>query len=137
MQYRLGFAGSEGVVMVGNLISQVVDTPIGSPAFQLMAPAIEKAIQFCFIAAFPLGGCLGWVTGEVIRRALIANKQGIVFHLLNALTGIVGFLLGAYISFQRGPRGSVLIFAILSSVALVLIVRFCTHMLVGSPKMRK
>lgn len=123
--------------MVGHLISEVVRNSTGSPAFQLMAPAVEKAILFCLIAALPVGGCLGWLTGEVIRRAMIGNKQGVKFHLLNALTGAVGFLSGAYISFQRGPSGSVLVFAILSSVVLVLIVRFCIYILVGSAKIEK
>ena len=128
-------SGLEG--MVGYLISEMVGNSTGSLAFQLVAPAVEKAIQFCLIAAFPVGGCLGWLTGELIRRATIGKKQGAIFHLLNALTGTVGFLSGAYAAFQRGPSGSVLVFPVLSSVVLVLIVRFCIYILVGSTKIEK
>jgi hypothetical protein len=123
--------------MVGHLVSELVGTSTGSPALQLMAPAVEKAIQFCLIAALPVGGCLGWLTGELIRRATIGNKLGVRFHLLNALAGTVGFLSGAYISFQRGPSGSVLALAVLSSVVLVLIVRFCIYILFWSAKIEK
>lgn len=123
--------------MVGHLISEMVGTSTGNPALQLMAPAVEKAIQFCLMAALPVGGCLGWLTGELIRRAIIGNKQGVIFHLLNALTGTVGFLSGAYVSLQRGPSGGVLALAILSSVVLVLIVRFCIYIVVGSAKIQK
>jgi hypothetical protein len=42
-----------------------------------MAPAVEKAIQFCLIAALPIGGCLGWLTGELIGRTIIAKYEDI------------------------------------------------------------
>jgi len=122
--------------MVRYLISEAVGIS-GCPALQLMAPAVEKAIQFCLIAALPVGGCLGWLTGELIGRTITAKKQRIMYHVTNTLMGAVGFLSGAYISFQTGPKGSVLIFAILSPVILVLIVRFCITILAGSTEIHK
>ena len=124
--------------MTGHLISQlVVVIAPSSTALQLMAPAVEKAILFCLIAAVPVGGCVGLMTGEFIRRAIITNKQGVKFHLLNALMGAFGFLLGAYLGFRWGPSGSVLLFALLFSAVLVLIARFCIYGLVRSATIRK
>lgn len=123
--------------MAGHLIVEVAGSFDWHVAFQLMAPAVEKAIQVLLIAALPVGGCLGWLTGEVIRRANITNRHGVIYHLLNALTGTVGFLFGAYISLQRGSKGSVLAFPVLSSVAFVLVVRFCIYILVHPAKIQK
>lgn len=123
--------------MVGYLISEVVRNSTGSPAFQLMAPVVEKAIHVFLIAAFPVGCWLGWLTGELIRRATIGKKQGVMFHLLNALTGTVGFLFGAHLALQKATAASLLVFPVLSSVVSVLIVRFCIYILLSSTKVEK
>jgi hypothetical protein len=123
--------------MLRNLASEPLCTLSGALAFQLMAPAVEKAIRFLVIASLPVGSCLGWLTGELIRKGFVRKKQRMISHLLNALTGIIGFLFGAYVSFRSGSPRYVLPVAILSSVILVLILRFCIHILAESPKLRK
>jgi hypothetical protein len=126
--------------MLGQLIpllSGSVIVSVCSAAMQLMVPVVIKAIIICLVAALPVGGGLGFLTGEFIRRAIGSNKREAKFHLFNVLIGAVGFLFGAFIGLRVHFPGSMLFLAILSSVALVLVVRLFTYTFPGPAKIRK
>jgi uncharacterized membrane protein YeaQ/YmgE (transglycosylase-associated protein family) len=98
--------------------------------------------------ALPAGAAIGWSTGWLMKKVLREPQRRVPIALLDVISGIVGFVLGAFVSvmstsfiYEEWSNGKLVnrrtdgfadyeyVFAILGAVTLVVIVRLSIRLI--------